>query len=178
MSPRAAWRLEALGFEQVYDYVGGKADWLANGLPREGAGATVPYAGELVDTDPPTCALTDTVAQVRGTLEGTMYGFCLVVNDRRILFGRVRRSALDDAGPTATAESVMEPGPSTVRFDTPARELVQRLAARDLRTAVVTTPGGCLVGVFHRSDAERRLAAPAPPPGAPDRGRPASGSAG
>ena len=36
MSPRAAWRLEGLGFERVYDYVPGKADWFASGLPKEG----------------------------------------------------------------------------------------------------------------------------------------------
>ena len=36
MSPRAAWRLESFGFEQVYDYVAGKADWGAAGLPLEG----------------------------------------------------------------------------------------------------------------------------------------------
>jgi hypothetical protein len=32
MSPRAAWRLERLGYV-TYDYVAGKADWLAAGLP-------------------------------------------------------------------------------------------------------------------------------------------------
>ena len=36
MSPRAAWRLESIGFEQVYDYVTGKADWGSFGLPLEG----------------------------------------------------------------------------------------------------------------------------------------------
>ncbi|CAN5858074.1 hypothetical protein BH23ACT4_BH23ACT4_15200 [soil metagenome] len=36
MSPRAGTRLEALGFEQVYDYVLGKADRKAAGLPLEG----------------------------------------------------------------------------------------------------------------------------------------------
>ncbi len=36
MSPRAACRLEALGFEQVYDYVLGIADWKAAGIPIEG----------------------------------------------------------------------------------------------------------------------------------------------
>ena len=36
MSLRAAWRLEAIGFGPVYDYVAGKADWLAAGLPFEG----------------------------------------------------------------------------------------------------------------------------------------------
>ena len=35
MSPRAAWRLEALGFGGVYDYVAGKVDWIAAGyLPN------------------------------------------------------------------------------------------------------------------------------------------------
>jgi hypothetical protein len=32
----AAWRLESLGFAQVYRYTPGKADWLANELPVEG----------------------------------------------------------------------------------------------------------------------------------------------
>jgi CBS-domain-containing membrane protein len=162
MSPRAAWRLEALGFEQVHDYVGGKADWLANGLPRAGKTATVPYAGELVDRDPPTCKLADTVTDVAAMLEASHYGFCLALNDQRILLGRVRRSTLARAEPRATAASVMEPGLSTVRFNTPARELVQRLAERELTTAIVTTPGGCLVGVFHRADAQRRLQELAP----------------
>jgi Mg/Co/Ni transporter MgtE len=161
MSPRAAWRLETLGFEHVYDYVEGKAEWLANGLPRDGETASVPYAGELVDPTPPTCALADTVADVSARLERARYGFCLVLNERRILLGRVRRSAIENADRAATAQTVMEPGPSTVRFNSPARDLVQRLADQDLKTAIVTTPGGGLVGVFHREDAERRLDQPA-----------------
>ena len=36
LSPRAAARLEELSFREVYDYVAGKADWLAAGLPSEG----------------------------------------------------------------------------------------------------------------------------------------------
>ena len=36
MSPRAACRLETLGFASVDDYVGGKEDWLAHELPTEG----------------------------------------------------------------------------------------------------------------------------------------------
>ena len=41
MSPRAAWRLEATGFGPVYDYVAGKADWLAADLPFEGTAQLV-----------------------------------------------------------------------------------------------------------------------------------------
>jgi CBS-domain-containing membrane protein len=52
----------------------------------------------------------------------------------------------------------MEPGPSTARFNTRADALVKRLAERQLKAAVVTTPNGCLVGVFHREDVAARLA--------------------
>ena len=164
MSPRAACRLETLGFDPglVFDYVDGKADWLANGLPREGENASVLYAGDIVDADPPTCSLETPVAEVLAMLGASRYGFALVVSAGRIVLGRVRRSALEAAGDAgATAEQVMEPGPSTVRFNTPADELVDRLAGRNLKTAVVTTPGGCLVGVFHRDDAQARLGRPA-----------------
>lgn len=34
MSPRAAARLVAMGFTRVYDYVGGKNEWLAAESPR------------------------------------------------------------------------------------------------------------------------------------------------
>ncbi len=160
MSPRAACRLETLGFDPrlVFDYVEGKAEWLANGLPREGNNATVPYAGELVDADPPTCALDTPAADIRQALAAASYGFALVLSADRIVLGRVRRSALASADASSTGEELMEPGPSTVRFNTRADELIQRLARRDLQTAVVTTPNGCLIGVFHRAAAERRLA--------------------
>jgi Mg/Co/Ni transporter MgtE len=143
-------RLEALGFGQVADYAAGKADWFAHGLPREGETASVPYAGELVDRDPPLCAPSTPLADVSGMLARSGYGYCLVVNERRIVLGRVRKSAIADAGPGAPAESVMEPGPSTVRPNTRADELDERLSKEELKTAVVTTPGGCLIGVFHR----------------------------
>ena len=67
-----------------------------------------------------------------------------------MVLGRVRRSALDSAPEHASAEELMEAGPSTVRANTPVSELLERLVSRDLETAIVTTPGGCLIGVFHR----------------------------
>jgi CBS domain-containing protein len=152
-------RLEALGFDTVYDYVAGKADWLAHGLPIEGTRAAVSRAGDLLDTEPPTCAPGDDLATAAAAVERSRYGFCLVVNDRGIVLGRLRRSTLPGAGEGATVEAVMEPGPSTVRPDTPAHELVDRLARRNLNTAVVTTPEGRLLGVFARAAGERGLAA-------------------
>lgn len=90
-------------------------------------------------------------------LSAVRYGFCLVVNEQRILLGRVRKSALAVAHENTSVEAVMEPGPSTVRPNTPARDLTERLAQGDLQTAIVTATDGCLIGVLHRADAEREL---------------------
>ncbi len=151
MSPRAACRLEALGFDEVYDYVPGKVDWLARGLPREGAKATERRAGDAILREVVTARLEDRVGDVRADVEASPYGFALVVSEGGVLLGRLRRAALE-GDPVQPASAVMEAGPSTVRADTPLGELRARLEARDLRTAVVTTPDGVLVGVVRRQD--------------------------
>ena len=48
----------------------------------------------------------------------------------------------------------MDPGPSTVRPHTLAGTLAKRLAARDLKTAIATTPEGVKLGVVRRRDLE------------------------
>lgn len=151
MSPRAACRLEALGFNEVYDFVPGKVDWLARGLPREGAKATERRAGDAVSQDVVTALVEDLVGEVRAEVEASPYGFALVVSKDGVLLGRLRRAALE-GDPVQPASAVMEAGPSTVRPDTPTDELRTRLEARSLRTAVVTTPDGVLVGVVRRED--------------------------
>ena len=57
MSPRAACRLELLGFTQVYDDVAGKADWLAHGLPTEGEQAQVPRVKDILPSLPAEVAI-------------------------------------------------------------------------------------------------------------------------
>src|SRR2546421_12814894 len=149
MSPRAACRLETLGFEHVYDYVPGKSDWLARGLPSKGELASRPTAGSCALDDVVTCALDEPVGSVLTRIEESPYGFALVVSEGGVVLGRLRRSALE-GDPQTPAESVMEPGPSTVRPDTPAAELAQPLHQPELNTAVVTTPEGRLIGVVRR----------------------------
>jgi CBS-domain-containing membrane protein len=91
-------------------------------------------------------------------LAAARYGFCLVVTGDGIVLGRLRKSALQAAAPDATAEQLMEAGPSTVRPNAPAQALVERLTNQDLNTAIVTTPEGQLLGVFARDAAARQLA--------------------
>jgi CBS domain-containing protein len=153
MSPRAACRLETLGFTEVYDYVPGKADWLAHHLPAEGEHADAPTAGRLARDDVITCRLDDRVGKVRKRIADSEYGFALVTTAGGVVLGRLRGSTLD-CDPDLPAEEVMEPGPSTVRADTRADSLAKRLAERALRFAIVTDPEGPLIGVVRRSDLE------------------------
>ncbi len=141
----------------MYDYVDGKADWLGHGLPREGETAGRPYAGDLADPDPPTCELSTDASAITAILQGSRYGFCVVLGPQRTVLGRVRGSTLAAAAADAAAESLMEPGPSTIRPNKTVAEVVERLAKNDLRTMIVTTPRGRLLGVFHRADGERFL---------------------
>ena len=142
-----------MGFEEVYDYAPGKVDWLARGLPREGEKATAPRVAEYARDDVVTCGLSDSVAEVRPRVENSPYGFALVVADGGVLLGRLRQAALAD-DPAARAEDVMEPGPSTVRANTAPSKLALRLRAAELKTALVTTPDGVLLGVVRAADLE------------------------
>jgi hypothetical protein len=45
----------------------------------------------------------------------------------------------------------MTPGPSTVRPDLSVEDLRERLDRKDLKTALVSTPEGMLIGVVLRS---------------------------
>ena|SRR5215213_2898254 len=151
MSPRAACRLDTLGFEHVYDYLTGKFDWLARGLPREGDKATELRAVDFAGQDVVTCRLHDPVGEIRQRVEASPYGLAFVVGADGVLLGRLGKAALD-GDPQAVAEAAMDPGPSTVRADTAPATLRERLQRRDLHFAVITDPDGRLLGVVSRAD--------------------------
>jgi Mg/Co/Ni transporter MgtE len=153
MSPRAACRLETLGFEHVHDYVPGKADWLAHNLPVERDTELI-TAGQLARNDVVTCGLDDQVGDVTQSIADSPYAFALVLSTSGVLLGRLRSSALD-VPPHTSVEQRMEAGPSTVRPDTAAVRLAQSLRDKDLNTALVTTPEGQLIGVIRRADLEQ-----------------------
>jgi CBS domain-containing protein len=157
MSPRAASRLRTLGFERVRDYSGGKEDWLAFGLPREGASAAAPLAGDLARSDAPTCRLDDALAEIRRRLQRNGWDSCLVVTEDRVVLGRIGRRALRGSE-ARTAEEAMTEGPGTVRPSAAVADLLARMRERDLQAVPVTTPDGKLIGMLRREDAERAVA--------------------
>ena len=154
MSPRAAWRLEGLGFEKVYDYMPGKADWFANGLPKEGTLASIPTIGEVARRDVPTCGLRDKVGDARDPAQKAGWDRCVVVNEERVVLG-VLREAEWSTHPGSTVETVMRNGPGTFRPHEPVGKLAERMRQRGASSILVTTPDGRLIGLLYRKDAER-----------------------
>jgi Mg/Co/Ni transporter MgtE len=153
MSPRAASRLEGLGFERVYDYVPGKADWFASGLPREGRLASVPTIGEAARREVPTCAPAEKVGAVRERVRKAGWDRCVVVNKERVVLGLLRdRELLSD--PKSSVEEAMRNGPATFRPNEPVGKMAQRMQDREATAVLVTTPDGRLVGLLYREDAE------------------------
>ena len=97
--PRAAWQLVALGFEDVYDFVSGKAEWIANGLPVEGKGPHYPLVGEVARRDiVHESRLGSQVGASRTAVAHSRYAYCVVLNDHDILMGRLRRKHLQKRG--------------------------------------------------------------------------------
>jgi CBS domain-containing protein len=157
MHARAAGRLERLGFERVYRYAPGKADWRGAGLPLEGSLRPGPRAIDVVRREVPTCALDASVQDARHQADSMHYDFCLVVGDGQLVLGRLRRDALR-ADPALPVTDVMENGPTTIRADEDLAALIERMQARHVETIIVSDPDGRLVGVLDRGDGEQRLA--------------------
>ena len=157
MSPRAAARLESLGFTKVYDYEAGKSDWLASPLPTEGRTVGELDAAAMVRGDDIACHLGDRLGEVTKRVRVAGKDVCIVVNDRHIVLGRIQGRALDgDAN--ALVEDVMRPGPSTIRPDTDLGTVVEILRDGNVASILVTNQEGRLIGTVYLEDVERKLA--------------------
>jgi hypothetical protein len=146
MSPRAAWRLEQLGFNHVYDYTAGKIDWIASGWPTEGPGPAEPRVLSATDRNVPTCHLTEAVGTLRRRL-GDGVTFCVVVNEHRIVAGRLEHLDRIDAGDRRPASAIMRSGPPTIRPSEELGAVRQRMSERHVQHLLVTTPDGELLGL-------------------------------
>ncbi len=151
MAPRAAARLQTLGFRRVYEYKPGKVDWLGAGLPAEGADTIAPVIGGV--TRPvATFRLDDKAATIAERLRAAGEDRAAVVDEDGLLLGRVRLEDIDD--PQATAADVMRGGPATYRPNVPLEELLTRMREKGFAKAFVTDPDGKLLGLITREDIE------------------------
>ncbi len=135
-----------MGFPRVNDYIAGKKDWGSYGLPHEGTNVPDRLAGDVAQRDVPTCALADRLTDVRKRVQTAGSDTCIVVNEQRVVLGRLGRNA--------SVEEAMTPGPSTVRPSIGGEDLLERMRERNLTSYLVTTPDGRLVGLVRRSDLE------------------------
>jgi predicted transcriptional regulator len=151
MSPRAAWRLETLGFGEVYDYVDGKLDWMAAGLPTEGTNAQHPRAGDLARKDVPTCGLKERLGDVRKRVREQGWDSVVVVNNERVVLGLLRSKELDK-DPELVIEDAMRPGPSTYRPYVSTHEMLHFMVDHNLENCPITTSDGRLIGLLIQKD--------------------------
>jgi Mg/Co/Ni transporter MgtE len=154
MSPRAAWRLESLGFGEVYDYVAGKLDWMAAGLRTEGTNAAHPRAGDVARKDVPTAGLAERLGDVRERVRAAGWGAVVVINNERVVLGLLRSKELDQ-DPDLTMEQAMRPGPSTFRPYLANKEMADHMTEHRLESSPITTSDGRLVGLLLQKDAIR-----------------------
>jgi predicted transcriptional regulator len=139
----------------VLDLVGGKSEWRELGLPIEGAGPFRFVAGQVLNPSVATCRPDASAGDVEEVLRS--HPFCVVVNEHGIVLGRVRPKDLPDRD-DARVEDFMRLGPATVQRREELSGLVQRMHDKGVRTILVTTPKGELLGYLDRDDAERLLA--------------------
>lgn len=159
MSPRAAWRLETLGFQRVYDYTAGKSDWFAAGLPREGRASGTPRTADLARKTDVTCLLDERVGEVAQRVREGGESAAVVVNEERVVLGLLREKHLaGDA--SGVAEAVMQAGPTTLRPDAEIEAVFARMSKRDVEAVLVTNSDGRLVGSLYRADLEERPSSP------------------
>lgn len=144
MSPRAACRLEMLGFDQVYDYVAGKSDWMAAGLAVEGELRSGPFASNAMERNVATC----TPDATGGTITGFgADGRCFVVDADGLVLGSVTRAGAREH-PDAPAHTWMTEGPTTIRANEILANVLGRMQAADVALVPVTDAGGLLLGVL------------------------------
>jgi predicted transcriptional regulator len=135
----------------VYDYVDGKLDWMAAGLPTEGTNAKLPRAGSTAHMDVPTCGLKDRLGDVRERVRAHGWDSVVVVNEERVVLGLLRSAELDkDAD--LVIERAMRPGPSTFRPYVSLQEMAHFMVEHKLENTPITTSDGRLVGLLLQKD--------------------------
>ena len=143
----------------MHDYAGGKADWAVHGLPLEGRTAGRRRVIDVARKDIPTCGPRERLGDVRDRVRAAGHDVCIVVNERGIVLGRLRRDCWEREAEAPT-EDCMELGPPTDRPDKFLTEVIERL--RKVGSLLITwygrdEDGGRLIGVLHRADVERVL---------------------
>ena len=124
----------------MYDYVDGKADWMAYGLPVEGRDG--PFLGEMM-SEVASCAAEGTVGDARRLLAADAGAAVVVLGGGGLAIGQVDVEVLEGHDDGESLLDVMSPVPTTVRPSVTVSSVAESGGGRRL----VTTSDGRLLGV-------------------------------
>jgi len=147
MSQRAAWQFEQLGFTNVYDFVVGKAHWLASGRPTVRSEPIDRVSDHLV-TDVAMVDITADVAEALRALSDNGGDRVIVVNSQQIVLGVARQAALKAVTAETAITDLMRVGPTTIRPDENTAGVQKRMTGRKVPALIVTATTGRFLGLF------------------------------
>ena len=150
LSARAAWRLESMGYQEVYRYTAGKADWLAAGFPTEGTEANKPTLKSILRKNVLTCAPKDRLGVIKNRRPDPT-DICVVLNDRHMVLGLIKGEAWNGDALKMAAE-VMDTAPKTFRPSRDPEDAMRDMKKADLDYALVTTSDGELLGFIQKRE--------------------------
>jgi rhodanese-related sulfurtransferase len=156
LSARAAFRLETLGFQEVYRYTAGKADWLAAGFDTEGTDAGKRRLKQLLKQNVMTCTLKERLGTIRNRRSDPA-DICVVINDRNIVLGVIAGDAWEQDS-LKTAAEIMESGPHTFRPHSDPSEVLKDMRRLNLENVIVTTSDGELLGAIPKRERKTQKA--------------------
>jgi predicted transcriptional regulator len=131
----------------VFDFVAGKLDWMAFGLPVETEPEVILVAKRLT-RNWPVCRLADRVMDAKQRAEAGGVSFCPVLNEEGIVLGVVQEEHWK-APPSTSVEEIMDPAPATLRPSysvQDANEVLKNYYKQE--AALVTSSDGKMMGVF------------------------------
>jgi rhodanese-related sulfurtransferase len=148
LSARGAAILEALGFDDVYDYVASKVAWMATGRPVEGTTAASSRAGALA-RPVPTCRLDEPLAAVVDRFDDT--GIVVAVDHDRTILG-VLRAEVRHLPADTPLHDVVRFDPPSVRPSITAADLAKSMKKDGRSYVLVSFLDGVLIGVIRAGD--------------------------
>ena len=104
---------------------------------------------EQIERQVPTCQLNESVGEAKRRAEKLGFRICVVVNEQGIVLGLVEKEAWKKDSAIAV-ETIMDPGPTTLRPSSLFDEAAELLAKRKQNAILVTSSDGKLMGVFRR----------------------------
>jgi CBS domain-containing protein len=121
-------------------------DWAAFGLPLDKGENGPVMVIEQMERQVPTCGLNESVGEAKQRAKKLGFQICVVMNEQGVVSGVIGKNAWEKDS-DITVESVMEPGPTTLRPSYSVED-AKDLVMKSSRDAIITSSDGRLLGLF------------------------------